>query len=98
MIPSYEEFHGLKTSDDFSINAIRLAKRYFSEKHLPDSAIDLMDRTMALLKIENDLRETGKVETVEVEHLMKVVSQKQAYLWVRYKLRSGIALSMLKIF
>ena len=35
-----------------------------------------MDRTMALLKIENDLRETGKVETVEVEHLMKVVSQK----------------------
>ena len=76
LIPSYEEFHGLKTSDDFSINAIRLAKRYFSEKHLPDSAIDLMDRTMALLKIENDLRETGKVETVEVEHLMKVVSQK----------------------
>lgn len=76
LILSYEDFHGLKVSEDFTINAIRLAKRYFSEKHLPDSAIDLIDRTMALAKIENDLTESDKVEIVEVQHLMKVVSQK----------------------
>jgi len=76
LILSYEDFHGLKVSKDFTINAIRLAKRYFSEKHLPDSAIDLIDRTMALVKIENDLTESDKVEIVEVQHLMKVVSQK----------------------
>lgn len=76
LILSYEDFHGLKVSEDFTINAIRLAKRYFSEKHLPDSAIDLIDRTMALVKIENDLTESDKVKIVEVRHLMKVVSQK----------------------
>lgn len=76
LILSYEDFHGLKVSDDFTINAIRLAKRYFSEKYLPDSAIDLIDRTMALVKIENDLTESDKIEIVEVRHLMKVVSQK----------------------
>ncbi len=72
----YETFHGLKISDDFLVNSIRLAKRYFSEKHLPESAIDLIDRTMALLKINNDLHPEQKRETAGVEDLMEVVSQK----------------------
>ena len=76
VVKSFESFHGLKVSEDFIINSIRLAKRYFSEKHLPDSAIDLVDRTMALLKIKNDLNPDEKKETVCVEHLMEVVSQK----------------------
>ena len=76
VVKSFEAFHGLKVSDDFTINSIRLAKRYFSEKHLPDSAIDLIDRTMALLKIKNDMNPDAKKEIVCVEHLMEVVSQK----------------------
>lgn len=76
VIKSFEEYHNLKASDDFIINSIRLAKRYFSEKHLPDSAIDLIDRTMALLKIKNDMNPDAKQETVRVENLMEVVSQK----------------------
>lgn len=76
VVKSFEEFHGLKVSDDFTINSIRLAKRYFGEKHLPDSAIDLIDRTMALLKIKNDLNPDEKKDTVCVENLMEVVSQK----------------------
>lgn len=76
VIKSYEEYHSLKSSEDFSINSIRLAKRYFSEKHLPESAIDLIDRTMALLKIKNDLNPEDKKDVVSVEHLMEVVSQK----------------------
>ncbi len=76
VIKSFEEFHGLKSSEDFVINSIRLAKRYFSEKHLPDSAIDLIDRTMALLKIKNDLNPEEKKDIVSVEHLMEVISQK----------------------
>ena len=76
VVKSFEEFHQLKISDDFIANSIRLAKRYFSEKHLPDSAIDLIDRTMALLKIKNDLNPDDKKEVVDVEHLMEVVSQK----------------------
>ena len=76
VIKSFEEYHGLKASSDFIDNAIRLAKRYFSEKHLPDSAIDIIDRTMALLRIENDKNAEQKHEEVEVKHLMEVVSQK----------------------
>ena len=76
IIKSFEIFHNLKVSEDFTINAIRLAKRYFSEKHLPDSAIDLIDRTMALLKINNDLHPENSENIVRAEHLMGVVSQK----------------------
>ena len=76
VVKSFEAFHNLKASEDFTLNAIRLAKRYFSEKHLPDSAIDLIDRTMSLLKIKNDLHPETKTETVTTEHLMEVVSQK----------------------
>lgn len=76
VVKSFEVFHNLKASEDFTLNAIRLAKRYFSEKHLPDSAIDLIDRTMSLLKIKNDLHPETKTETVTTEHLMEVVSQK----------------------
>ena len=76
VVKSFETFHNLKAAEDFTINSIRLAKRYFSEKHLPDSAIDLIDRTMALLKIKNDLNPEEKKDVVCVEHLMEVVSQK----------------------
>lgn len=76
VIKSFEVYHNLKASDDFIISSIRLAKRYFSEKHLPDSAIDLIDRTMALLKIKNDMNPDTKQEIVCVENLMEVVSQK----------------------
>ena len=76
VIKSFEAYHNLKASDDFIISSIRLAKRYFSEKHLPDSAIDLIDRTMALLKIKNDMKPDAKQEMVCVENLMEVVSQK----------------------
>lgn len=75
LIKSFEDYHGLKSSDDFIKNSIRLAKRYFSERHLPDSAIDLIDRTMALLKVRNEQRE-DKQKIVCTEHLMEVVSQK----------------------
>lgn len=76
IVKSFEAFHNLKVSEDFIINSIRLSKRYFSEKHLPDSAIDLIDRTMALLKIKNDLNPDDRKDVVCVEHLMEVVSQK----------------------
>ena len=76
VVKSFEAYHNLKASGDFIINSIRLAKRYFSEKHLPDSAIDLIDRTMALLKTKNDMNPDSKQEIVCIENLMEVVSQK----------------------
>ena len=56
-LPAYEEFHGIKIGEQVMEDAIRLAKRYLSEKALPDSAFDLIDRSMAALKIQNNKME-----------------------------------------
>ena len=61
-IGSYEEFHGLSISEDVIKETIRLAKRYLTEKALPDSAFDLIDRTMAFVKTTNDVSK-GLAET-----------------------------------
>ena len=54
-IPAYEEYHKLTVDETVMNDAIRLAKRYLTEKSLPDSAFDLLDRTMAQVKTMNDL-------------------------------------------
>ena len=54
-IESFEKFHDLAISDEVMRDAIRLAKRYMNEKSLPDSAFDLIDRTMALIRTMNDM-------------------------------------------
>ncbi|SFC00001.1 ATP-dependent Clp protease ATP-binding subunit ClpA [Algibacter lectus] len=47
----YTEHHELSISDDSIREIIRLAKRYLKEKSLPDSGIDLIDRTMSAVKV-----------------------------------------------
>ena len=54
-VHSFEKYHGLTLSDEVIKDAIRLAKRYMNEKSLPDSAFDLIDRTMALIRTMNDI-------------------------------------------
>ena len=63
IMPAYEEYHGLKADETVMTEAIRLAKRYLTEKCLPASAIDLIDRTMSHVKVENDLGEEEKKHT-----------------------------------
>ena len=55
IMPSYEEYHGLTADETVMGDAIRLAKRYLTEKSLPASAIDLIDRTMSHVKVDNDM-------------------------------------------
>lgn len=52
---TYSEYHHLNVDEPVMVDAIRLAKRYLTEKALPDSAFDLIDRTMALVKTMNDM-------------------------------------------
>lgn len=54
VIPFYEKHHAIKVDDDVIKEAIRLAKRYIKDRRLPDSAIDLADRTMAALRLTID--------------------------------------------
>lgn len=65
VLPKYEKHHGIKVNPEVINDSIRLAKRYIKDKRLPDAAIDLLDRTMAAVKMmkETSLTELEKVET-----------------------------------
>ncbi|HEX3767857.1 MAG TPA: ATP-dependent Clp protease ATP-binding subunit, partial [Puia sp.] len=50
----YETHHALKVEPDALLESAVMAKRYTKERKLPDSAVDLMDRTMAAIKMMGD--------------------------------------------
>ncbi len=48
----YENFHGVKISDEVLEDTVVLAKRYINDRFMPDKAIDLIDETAAHLRID----------------------------------------------
>lgn len=48
----YENFHGVKLSDEVLEDAVMLSKRYINDRYMPDKAIDLIDETAAHLRVE----------------------------------------------
>lgn len=71
-IAQFERFHGLKVDGEVTGNAILLAKRYFNEKHLPDAAIDMIDRTMALIKATNDIATKNILKVTEKVNILNI--------------------------
>jgi ATP-dependent Clp protease ATP-binding subunit ClpB len=55
IIPLYVKHHDIKIADETIKEAVFLAKRYLKERKLPDSAIDLIDRTMASIRIMDEV-------------------------------------------
>ncbi len=45
--PTYEQYHGVKITDEALDAAARLSKRYITDRFLPDKAIDLIDEAAA---------------------------------------------------
>ncbi len=50
----YELHHGVRITDDAIVSAVKLSKRYITERFLPDKAIDLIDEAASLRKMEID--------------------------------------------
>lgn len=78
----YEDFHNIPMEDDVPSEIVRLAKRYMSDKNLPSSALDLLDRSMASVKIENELADieggnavNKKIDKLEKDTIRDVVSK-----------------------
>lgn len=59
----YEQYHNITLDNDVIPEIVRLAKRYMPERNLPSSAIDLLDRSMASVKIEKELEQTTNEES-----------------------------------
>jgi ATP-dependent Clp protease ATP-binding subunit ClpA len=51
VLPIYAAHHGVALGEGTVGEAVRLAKRYLKDRQLPDSAIDLVDRTMAAIRM-----------------------------------------------
>jgi ATP-dependent Clp protease ATP-binding subunit ClpC len=63
--PRYEEFHGVKITDEALKEAVDLSQRYISARQLPDKAIDLIDEAGSRVKLQiavppKELRELQK--------------------------------------
>ena len=54
----YEQYHNITLDGDVIPEIVRLAKRYMPERNLPASAIDLLDRSMASVKIREEMEQT----------------------------------------
>lgn len=63
--PYYEKFHGVKISDEMTVQAVELSERYIYDRYLPDKAIDLIDEACSGLNLKNEAlveRETLNTE------------------------------------
>ncbi|HEX7869233.1 MAG TPA: ATP-dependent Clp protease ATP-binding subunit, partial [Chryseobacterium sp.] len=57
LLEGYKKHHGIEVEKTAIPECVRLAKRYAKGKKLPDAAIDLLDRTMAAIKMLDELSE-----------------------------------------
>lgn len=75
----YEKYHSLTLENDVIPEVVRLAKRYLPERNLPSSAIDLLDRAMASVKVDNELKIFEEAKTVPIylkkEDVRNIVSK-----------------------
>jgi ATP-dependent Clp protease ATP-binding subunit ClpA len=74
--PAYADYHRLTLAEPVLVDAIRLAKRYLTEKFLPASAFDLIDRSMGLVRTMNDM--TAGILSRLKEKLGTLVAQSEA--------------------
>jgi len=75
-MPPYCDFHGITVADDVMKESVRLAKRYLNERSLPDTAIDLLDRSMARLKTQNDKNAAEAHTALSSSDLCAVIAEK----------------------
>lgn len=75
VLERYEEFHGIKVDVSILPECVELARRYVRERRLPDSAIDLIDRTLSSVKLTNQTcDEDEKVDCITSSEVVSVVS------------------------
>jgi len=69
---NYEEHHNVTYTDEALEEACKLADKYIQDRHLPDTAIDLIDEAAAYVRLKKKGKRRVKVTQKEIE---KVVSK-----------------------
>ncbi|MFO7960807.1 MAG: ATP-dependent chaperone ClpB [Nitriliruptoraceae bacterium] len=71
----YEVHHGVEITDDALVAAASLSDRYLTDRFLPDKAIDLLDESMARIRIANESMPpeidevTRRIQQLEIERV-----------------------------
>jgi ATP-dependent Clp protease ATP-binding subunit ClpB len=97
VMPYYVAHHGIELPDDTLHESIRLAARFMKDRRLPDSAIDLADRSMAALRLaidtgaetiaqhKKELDERGEGEEISLDdlkwHYLQLKNKLSPILW-----------------
>jgi len=65
LLPYYEAHHQTPVHVEALTASVQFSKRYIKDRRLPDAAIDLIDRTMAAIRLMNDtsIRELESLRT-----------------------------------
>jgi len=96
----YEQFHGVKVSDEVLDDTVALAKRYVNDRFMPDKAIDLLDETAAHIRVDKGktppearrlqkelkLINSRREDAAEAEDYEKAAEYKQQILLITEKL------------
>ena len=64
--PRYEDYHGVKYTDEAVEFAVEASAKHINDRYLPDKAIDLIDEAGAAMEIERQTAEIGKKEIADV--------------------------------
>ncbi|MBU2997480.1 ATP-dependent Clp protease ATP-binding subunit [Cellulophaga baltica] len=94
---TFKDHHQLEIADDTFKEAILFSKRYLKEKNLPDSALDLVDRTMAAAKVSQQSLPADLVDLkAKIEFLNKKASdlseeqRKEELDWIYVELKNKL--------
>ena len=93
LVGRYEAHHALAVDAEAPQEAVQLAHRYIKDRRLPDSAIDLLDRTMAAIRMADETSEARLAELQE--RLTALVQDENASLddlrWFERELHNKIS-------
>ncbi len=93
----YEDFHKIKFSDEILQQAVTWGKKFFSDKYLPDSAIDLIDELGASYVFNTKTKKNADIKDLEKvlakmthHHKMFEFDQNKALMNLSHNLKAKI--------
>jgi len=90
---SFEDYHNLIISKDACTEAVKLSKRYITDRYLPDKAIDLIDEACSLKSMQYNFNED---EINDLKNELNTVNKKIEDAVIRQEYENASSLKDLK--
>lgn len=73
----YEKHHNILISDEAILNAVKMSKRYISDRQLPDKAIDLIDEAAAATQLDSPKKDRVETKIQELEKEIALIRKEK---------------------